>query len=109
MNDFAIKSSSNIVKFSLDTSMKDTKPVVTETYEFELGDNSLLIALSRNFGQSRFRFEGQSEQNFKWIRHYKCRAFNQDLDGRNRTCRKLNLNKEVKIFKDIFFAIFRLS
>ena len=54
LNVCSIKSSSNNVKFSLDTPMKDMKFVVTEIHEFENWDNSLLIALLGSFEQSRF-------------------------------------------------------
>ena len=68
----------------MDASMKDIKTVVTKIHEFEYWDNSLLKALFGNFGQSKFRCKGRSEQFFKWSSLYECKAFEWDLDERNR-------------------------
>ena len=54
MNDFAVKSTFSFVKLSMNTSMKDMKPVVTQIHELEYWVNTKSLALFGDFGQSRF-------------------------------------------------------
>ena len=62
VNHFSIKSSFNVVQFSLDTLMEETKLVGTEIHVFEYWDNSLLLAFLGNFGQSSFACKRRSKR-----------------------------------------------
>ena len=54
IKDFLIECSYIIVKFFLDTSMTEIKPVVMEKHEFEYRDENLLVALFGFFEFLRF-------------------------------------------------------
>ena len=47
--------SSTNVKFSIETLREKDRPVVRETFEFEIGDKSKLLASFGTFGLSKLR------------------------------------------------------
>ena len=59
--DFPVESSLSIVYFSIRTLMEEIKPVVTENYRIDFGDESLLFAQFGIFRLKRFLGEEQNQ------------------------------------------------
>ena len=79
------------LKFSLETSMKETKPVVLDKSVFGYGDGTLSVALIGVFRLSKFWCMDGTQSNFNDILLCKSRAFGWDFDGRNQTCSFWNI------------------
>ena len=57
MYELPVESSSTSEQFSIETLMKEIKPVVTEKYGFQYRDNPKLLGLFGIFGLSKLRLK----------------------------------------------------
>ena len=68
-------------KFDIETFMEEIKPAVTEQYEFEYQDKSILITLIQSVGLSRFYCKDQNQKFPKQTLLYKSWVFDWDFGG----------------------------
>ena len=86
MNDFSVGSFERTEHFSTAASKDGTKPKLTEKDDFEHRDISLVLALVRIFGLSRFWCKGQNAIFLQRILLHKFEGFDGDFDWVIHTC-----------------------
>ena len=75
-----------MVEFSIETLVEKTKPLLTEEYEFEYREKSILVTIFGFFGPSELLHREQIGLFFKVTAHHKLKYLNQGLCRRNQAC-----------------------